>query len=174
VRRHTAIPEPVQGTLFGHAAIHTLDGDEHRNRKAMFPALLKDPRRVADLAERTGSAWDEAVAQWHGQSPVVLFDEASRILTRAVCDWAGVPLAPGRVAETAADLTALVDGFATLGPRHWRARRARGRRERWLGGAPHPGPAAQPLRLRPDAGPPVRHRHDPAAANRPRQVSRPP
>jgi fatty-acid peroxygenase len=28
----------------------------------------------------------------------------------------------------------MVDGFATLGPRHWRARTARGRRERWLAG----------------------------------------
>jgi fatty-acid peroxygenase len=133
VRRHTAVPEPVQGTLFGRAAIHTLDGDKHRNRKAMFLSLLKDPRRVADLAERTGSAWDETVAQWAGRPQVVLFEEASRVLTQAVCDWAAVPLAPGGVAETAADLTAMVDGFATLGPRHWRARLARGRRERWLG-----------------------------------------
>jgi fatty-acid peroxygenase len=36
------------------------------------------------------------------------------------------------VAEVAADLTAMVDGFATIGPRHWRARRARGRQERRL------------------------------------------
>src|SRR3954447_4721147 len=57
VRRHTAIPEPVQGTLFGHAAIHTLDGAEHRNRKAMFRSVLTDPRRVADLTQRVGEAW---------------------------------------------------------------------------------------------------------------------
>jgi fatty-acid peroxygenase len=133
VRRHTAIPEPVQGTLFGHAAIHTLDGEKHRNRKAMFLSLLKDPRRVADLTERTAAAWDRTVTRWGGQPQVVLFDEASRVITQAVCDWAGVPLAPDQVADTAADLVAMVDGFATLGPRHWRARLARGRRERWLG-----------------------------------------
>ncbi|GAA3309965.1 hypothetical protein GCM10020295_75820 [Streptomyces cinereospinus] len=33
----------------------------------------------------------------------------------------------------ARDLVALVDGVATPGPRHWRARRARDRREAWLG-----------------------------------------
>jgi fatty-acid peroxygenase len=66
VRRRGAVPEPVQGTLFGHGAIHTLDGPGHRRRKAMFL------------------------------------------------------------------LTAMVDGFATGGPRHWRARLARRRRERWL------------------------------------------
>ncbi|GIF17115.1 cytochrome P450 [Actinoplanes teichomyceticus] len=132
VRRHGAIPEPVRGTLFGHGAVHTLDGEDHRRRKAIFQGLLKDPRRVGDLARRVGQAWDEAVAGWAGRPRVVLFDEASRVITRAVHDWAGVPLAAGEVAATAADLTAMVDGFATLGPRHWRARRARGRQERRL------------------------------------------
>ncbi|MEU4221243.1 cytochrome P450 [Actinoplanes sp. NPDC026623] len=132
VRRRTAIPEPVQGTLFGHGAIHTLDGDRHRHRKAMFLSLLKDPRRVRDLVERVGQAWDEAVPSWAAREQVVLFDEAARIITRGVCDWAAVPLDDAHVPEVAADLTSMVDGFATLGPRHWRARRARGRRERWL------------------------------------------
>jgi fatty-acid peroxygenase len=132
VRRRTAIPEPVQGTLFGHRAIQTLDGDEHRQRKAMFLSLLKDPNRVADLVDRVAVAWDEAVASWTEQHQVVLFDEAGRVITRGVCDWAGVPLDKAKVAPAARDLTALVDGFATLGPRHWRARRARGRCEDWL------------------------------------------
>jgi fatty-acid peroxygenase len=132
VRRRTAIPEPVQGTLFGHGAIHTLDGDSHRRRKTMFLSVLKDPHRVRDLAERVGAAWDEAVPSWAGHDEVVLFDEAARVITRGVCDWAGIPLEDVRVPAVAADLTAMVDGFATLGPRHWRARRARGRQERWL------------------------------------------
>jgi fatty-acid peroxygenase len=132
VRRRTAIPEPVQGTLFGHGAIHTLDGEDHRNRKTMFLSLLTDPGRVAKLVQHAGQAWDEATEGWAAQPSVVLFDETAKIITRAVCDWAGVPLDRGEVARTAADLTAMVDGFATLGPRHWRARRARGRRERWL------------------------------------------
>ncbi|MBW8802067.1 MAG: cytochrome P450, partial [Streptomyces sp.] len=36
--------------------------------------------------------------------------------------------------STARDLVAMVDGFATPGPRHWQARRARARSEAWLGG----------------------------------------
>ncbi|MCZ9342431.1 cytochrome P450, partial [Streptomyces sp. TRM76130] len=35
----------------------------------------------------------------------------------------------GEVEPLARDLLAMVDGFATLGPRHWRARRARARQE---------------------------------------------
>jgi fatty-acid peroxygenase len=62
----------------------------------------------------------------------VLFDESSRILARGVCRWAGVPLDDAEVEAVAADLVALVDGFATGGPRHWRARAARERREAWL------------------------------------------
>ncbi|GAA4608016.1 fatty-acid peroxygenase [Actinoplanes octamycinicus] len=132
VRRHGALPEPVQGTLFGHGAIHTLDGIDHRNRKLLFMSVLTDPHRVGRLAERAGQAWDSAAAGWVTQPRVILFDETARVLTRAVCDWAGVPLADADLHRTAADLTALVDGFATAGPRHWRARRARGRLERWL------------------------------------------
>lgn len=128
VERHTAIPGLVQSTLFGHGAVHTLDGDAHRRRKALFLSVLSRPT-VADLVERTTEAWDDAVASWRRGRPVVLFDEASRILTRGVCRWAGVPLTDDDVPAMARDLTAMVDGFATTGPRHWRARRARKRRE---------------------------------------------
>jgi fatty-acid peroxygenase len=127
VRRHTAIPEPVLGTLFGKGAVHTLDGPAHRVRKAMFLSLMS-PDGIDRLVECTEAAWDAAAESWAG--PVVLFDEASLVLTRAVCRWAGVPLREDEVASTAADLVAMVDGFATLGARHWRARRARGRLER--------------------------------------------
>jgi fatty-acid peroxygenase len=65
---------------------------------------------------------------------VVLFDETSRVLTRGVCRWAGVPVTDEEVPALARDLTTLVDGFATGAPRHWRARRVRQRREAWLAG----------------------------------------
>jgi fatty-acid peroxygenase len=131
VRREGGLPEPVVGTLFGKGAVHTLDGEAHRVRKAMFVALLMDDDGVRSLVERGEAAWDDAAAGWAGRR-VVLFEEASRVLTAAVCGWAGVPLAGAEVPAAARDLTAMVDGFATGGPRHWRARRARGRREAWL------------------------------------------
>ncbi|MCM0678648.1 cytochrome P450 [Micromonospora phytophila] len=131
IRRHGAIPEAARGTLFGKGAVHTLDGEAHRVRKAMFVGLLTGGG-VDDLVDRAGAAWDEAARSWAARGPVVLFDETARVLTRAVCDWTGVPLDRDEVPEVAADLVAMVDGFATAGPRHWRARRARGRREAWL------------------------------------------
>ncbi|GAB3204759.1 fatty-acid peroxygenase [Marinactinospora endophytica] len=132
VRRASALPEPVRGTLTGNGAVHTLDGAAHRARKAMFLTLLADPAAVAGLVRHTTAAWDEAVPRWRERPRIVLFDEASRVLARGVCAWAGVPLTEGEVAPMARDLVALVDGFATLGPRHWRARAARGRREAQL------------------------------------------
>jgi fatty-acid peroxygenase len=133
VRRHTAIPEPVQGTLFGHRAVHTLDGGQHRDRKAMFVSLLMGDG-IDSLVAHTLREWDTAAATWAGGPPVVLFDEAARVIARGVCRWTGIPLDDAEAPGRAADLVALVDGFATVGPRHWRARRARGRLQRWLGG----------------------------------------
>ncbi|MCF6746386.1 cytochrome P450 [Blastococcus sp. KM273128] len=132
VRRSHAIPEPVQGTLFGKGAVHTLDGEVHRVRKAMFVALLMREDGIASLVERTTAAWDAALPSWSRRSEIVLFDEASRVLAGSVARWAGVPVRDGEVPGLARDMIAMVDGFATGGPRHVRARRARGRRERWL------------------------------------------
>jgi fatty-acid peroxygenase len=131
VRRHTAVPWPVQNTLFGRHAVHTLDGTRHRARKDYFLTAVT-PVSAKALADRVSAAWVDVVASWRPGRPVVLFDEASRMLTSAVCAWAGVPLAAADVPAVARDLVAMVDGFATPGPRHWRARRARGRREAWL------------------------------------------
>ncbi|MFJ4482894.1 cytochrome P450 [Streptomyces longwoodensis] len=128
VHRHGALPEPVRGTLFGKGAVHTLDGDAHRARKSLFLPLLH-VERIAGLVEEVAAAWDEAVTSWTGRPGVVLFDEAAVVLTRGVCRWAGVPLRDDEAEPLARDLVALVDGFATAGPRHWRARRARGRQE---------------------------------------------
>jgi fatty-acid peroxygenase len=133
VRRHTAVPGPVQSTLFGHGTVHTLDGPEHRRRKAMFLGLMT-AEGVADLVARTVECWDETAATWPGRGPVVLFDEASRVVARAVCDWAGVRVEADDVPELAADLVSLVDGFGNGARRQWRARRVRDRREAWLTG----------------------------------------
>lgn len=146
VRRHGAVPEPVLGTLFGHGAVHTLDGPAHRARKSLFLPLLHVDS-VAGLVEEVGRAWDEAVATWSGRSRVVLFEEAGTVLTRGVCDWAGDPLRRDEAAPLARDLLAMVDGFAGLGPRHVRAGApADARRSGWPGwcGRCAPGTCRRP------------------------------
>lgn len=131
VQRHTALPGPVQATLFGRGAVQSLDGSAHRHRKAMLLDLLTGGP-VADLVRLCGAAWDDAVPAWARRGEVVLFDEAAVVLTRGVREWAGMPSRGYGSLDLAADLVAMVDGFATAGPRHWRARRARGRVEAWV------------------------------------------
>ncbi|MFD6109081.1 cytochrome P450 [Streptomyces yangpuensis] len=135
VQRRAALPDPVLDTLFGQGAVHTLDGLAHRVRKGMFMALLEDGKGVEALREHVLLRWREAVDRWrdHPQETVVLFDETARVLALAVCDWTGVPLVDADDGgELARDCVAMVDGFATAGPRHLRARHARKRREQAL------------------------------------------
>ncbi|MFI7598923.1 cytochrome P450 [Actinoplanes sp. NPDC049681] len=133
LERHTALPHPVVSSLFGKGAVHTLDGEAHRARKALFLSLLLGDG-IGEVAKLTGEAFDRAAESWRGGPPVSLFDESARAIANGVTRWTGVPVAEGEVDRLAADLVALVDGFATAGPRHWRALAARRRRERWLAG----------------------------------------
>ncbi|MFH7600351.1 cytochrome P450 [Streptomyces racemochromogenes] len=134
VLRHGALPGPVLDTLFGRGAVHTLDGALHRGRKSLFVSLLMADGAVDSLVALAGKHWLRAAEDWRGRE-VVLFDEAAAVLAGAVCAWAGVPVTEEGARRLAEDCTAMVDGFATAGPRHWKARRARARQEAALAGA---------------------------------------
>ncbi|MEV7614277.1 cytochrome P450 [Streptomyces sp. NPDC089799] len=131
VLRRGALPGPVLDTLFGRGAVHGLDGSEHRARKRLFASLLMSAEGVAALTGRFEAAWADAVPGWAGRR-VVLFDEVGTVLARAVCDWVGLPVPDDAAREIAEDCIAMVDGFATPGSRHWRARHARRRQEEAL------------------------------------------
>src|SRR4051812_40681201 len=73
VLRSGALPEPVQATLFGKGAVHSLDGEAHRVRKAMFVALLMREDGIASLVRRTVAAWDDAAVRWAAHPGLVLF-----------------------------------------------------------------------------------------------------
>jgi fatty-acid peroxygenase len=128
--RHGVLPRSVQKTLTGIDAVHTLDGPAHQHRKAMMVANAS--RDLDDLAAHTAKAWDEAVGRWPSTGNVVLFEEAAEVIMRGACAWAGVPLPESEARSRAADMVAMVDGFATASPRHLQARRARRRSEAWL------------------------------------------
>jgi fatty-acid peroxygenase len=127
--RHDAVPRPVVDTLFGRGAVHTLDGRAHELRKALFVALLTQDG-IDTLAKIVGAAFDEAADTWRGGPAVSLFDETAQIIADAVARWIGVPEAERDRNALARDMVAMVDGFATPGPRHARARVARRRQER--------------------------------------------
>ena len=124
-------PGRVQKTLFGQGGVQGLDGEVHRHRKAMFMSLMTR-RRIQQLVQTTAETWHSAAARWERQGEVVLFYEVRELLCRAVCAWAGVPLAEGEVRRRTDDFGAMIDGVGGVGPRHWRGRRARHRANRWI------------------------------------------
>jgi fatty-acid peroxygenase len=126
--RGKALPRPVQRTLTGTATVHSKDDEAFRERKGMFLAA-RDPGAVRTVVERTAEEWDAAAKRWSATGRIVLFDEAAEVLTRGVCEWAAVPLGDEHARAASADLTAMVDGWGSLGRRHWRARVARRRAE---------------------------------------------
>jgi fatty-acid peroxygenase len=124
------VPRPIGRTLFGEGAVHFLEGEAHRHRKAMFLSLVT-PDAVAALAAATGRRWEAAADRWTPTSRVVLFDEAVQVLGSAVFAWSGIPVERTDTERRSRDLVTIVDGFGSIGLRHLRARLARIRSDRW-------------------------------------------
>jgi len=129
--RQQATPKRVQKTLLGEGGVQGLDGEAHRQRKAIFMDLMT-PKNMDRLGELTEQWWHRYGEKWTQQPTVVLFDEVQEILCRAVCEWSGVPLAESEVAQRTRDLAQMISGSGRLGPEHWQARRARDRGEAWI------------------------------------------
>ena len=133
LERRGALSRRVVTSLFGTRAVHTLDDEPHRRRKAAFLSLM-GPSRLDELVRETARQWQIAIRGWPARGRVVVFDEAERVLAAAACSWAGVPLATADVAARARDLGVMVDAFGGVGPRLWRGKLARRRTERWITG----------------------------------------
>ncbi|WP_117209250.1 cytochrome P450 [Allorhizocola rhizosphaerae] len=131
-QRRGVLPGFAKKTLFGVGGVQGLDDGEHRARKAMFLSV-GTPGYAEQLAMIAGGLWRQAARRWAGMPRVALFDESALVLTRAVTAWAHAPLPAAGAAALAENLTTMVDGFATLGARHWRGRMARARAEMWAG-----------------------------------------
>jgi fatty-acid peroxygenase len=132
-RRRGATPRRTRRTLLGRGGVQGLDGAAHFERKAMFMRLMHPPaiERMVQLFE---SHWRDAVADWQQRGRIELLAESRKVLLRAVCEWAAVPLPEADVERRSAQLSALIDGAARVGPRHWRARLARVQTNCWIAG----------------------------------------
>lgn len=128
--RGSALP-PLTTPLFGKGAVHTLDGDAHAHRKAMFNGLL-DAEASRQVAEAVARRWDERLSARNGRIDV--FDEVGRLLLESGAEWLGVPLAHDEIAARTRDMLTLVDGFGAPSLRHLKARRARHRTNAWAMG----------------------------------------
>lgn len=132
-QRAHAVPLFVQTSLFGKGAIQTMDGAAHLHRKNLFLPVT-GPDDAARLETITIGVWQAVLPQWlAAKRPVVLFEAAADIITRAICDWAGVALPGKDVKARSRDFIAMIDAFGSFyGPRYWRGHRARRRAEAWM------------------------------------------
>lgn len=131
-QRERAAPEPVRATLFGKSTLQGQDGETHRLRKKLFMEMTSPPR-VQELVHQATLEWQRLARRWQlAPAPVVLYDAACEVLTRAVCSWAGVPLPEAEVDERSRQLRAMFEETANSLTGHLGARLARSRAEDWL------------------------------------------
>jgi len=129
--RRGAVPRRVVTSLFGKGGVQSLDGEEHRRRKSLFLSVLSGSA-VQGLVSTTRAHFQRASADWQTRDRVVLFQATAEVLTRAVCEWAGVPLPEQDVSARTSDFVEMVEAFGGVGPRLWQGKLARMRAERWL------------------------------------------
>lgn len=129
--RKGVTPKRVQKTLFGVGAIQSMDGDNHIHRKHLFMSLMTPPRQD-QLSKLTMNELENSIKIWKYKEQIVLFDEVKIILCKVACEWAGVSLNESEIKELSEELSLMVDSFGSMGPRHWKGRRARSKAEDWI------------------------------------------
>lgn len=111
IRRHGAMPAFVQETLFGHDSVHSLDGGEHRHRKATFLDVAYDDAQAARFAPLLEEEWETELRAWLAGGRRSAYDAAVGAFGRAVMRWADVPGTAAAQTRWAARLAQVVDGF---------------------------------------------------------------
>ncbi|MFK4837164.1 cytochrome P450 [Microbacterium sp. ZW T2_14] len=111
IARHGAMPSIVQETLFGHGSVHSLDGDEHRHRKATFVDVAYEDAEVERLQPLLEREWREELDAWVRGGERTAYDAAVGALGRAIMVWAGLSGTAAAKTRWSARLAQIVDGF---------------------------------------------------------------
>lgn len=111
MRRHGAMPAFIQETLFGHASVHSLDGDEHRHRKATFLDVAYEDEQVTRLLPHLEREWRVELDAWLAGGERSAYDAAVGALGRAIMRWAGLPGTAEAKTRWAQREAQIVDGF---------------------------------------------------------------
>ena len=130
--REGAVPERIAHVLFGDGGVQRLDGAPHKHRKALWLDLMS--KDALDRFEReVEHAWDVAIPELAATDEIDVFLHSARVLTVAICKWAGVPLEPRFVDETSVMLCSMFLHAAAIGPEHRRGLMNRARAQEWAG-----------------------------------------
>lgn len=130
VARDGAVPSLLKDLLFGHDAVHGLDGAAHRARKDLLRSVLEVDawrpvveRVTADLTDR-----------WRLGAPsrTTVRDELVSAYGGAALTWAGVDPTRHERKWVPQELARILDGFGGAVPAYPRAWVARWRTDRWF------------------------------------------
>lgn len=130
-KRENAAPKRLQKTLFGKGGVQALDGEEHHHRKALFMSLMTK-EKLQEIVELTIKSWKSYADEWEQQESIILYIEAKKILTRAACEWTGIPMKDVDVDKLSEHLGDMYESAAAIGLKHWKGRRSRSKTEEWL------------------------------------------
>ncbi|KAA9090063.1 cytochrome P450 [Microbacterium radiodurans] len=111
IHRHGAMPGIVQETLFGHGSVHSLDGDDHRHRKATFLDVAYEDAQVERLSPLLETEWRDEQTAWLEGGGRSAYDAAVGAFGRAIMRWAGLPGTPAAKTRWSRRLAQIVDGF---------------------------------------------------------------
>lgn len=128
--RTGAMPPSTLRLLQDKGSVQTLDGPEHRWRKAQFTSLLSD-EAAEELASCFDGCWRRRLEGWPGDRPFVLLHEAERILCEAACAWAGAPVEGREAARRTQEFSAMVGQAGSVSPALAAALVLRQRNEGW-------------------------------------------
>jgi len=129
-KRGGAMIEPVKATLLGEGGVQHLDGEEHRNRKSIFLDLMSE-ERVDIWGKLLKKHLLKATQEWMKEDSINFYEESQKVLTRAVCEWAGVPLPEEDVEKRSKQLAITFESPASLSPKHIKGRIGRNKAEDW-------------------------------------------
>jgi fatty-acid peroxygenase len=131
--RKGAIPPTARRLLQEKGSVQWLNGEAHRHRKEMFLGMMT-PESSRRLVATMTATWHGRLKRWRGMPRVVLHTEVEEILCRAVCQWAGIPLAESDARPRTRQFSAMIDGAGAIGPRYWWGLLLRARNDLWLRG----------------------------------------
>eukprot|EP00913_Durusdinium_trenchii_P008121 g7618.t1 len=114
--RRGSMPQTVLRLLQDKGSVQQLDDGQHLHRKTLFIRMLMQPRSSASLVAGFREEWDNHFRSFPPHSRIVLIDAANRILTIAVCRWAGVPLPPTEVDAMTKALAGMVENAGHVRP----------------------------------------------------------
>lgn len=131
IKRSGAAPMFAQMTLLGSDGVQSLDGAEHRNRKQYFLDLMSD-ERIEEWGLILKKELLKGAVKWMEEPSIEFYEESKKVLTKAVCEWAGVPLPEEDVEKRTDQLSNLFETVAQTNPKFVKGVVSRKTSAKWL------------------------------------------